>query len=147
MTDAVITEPTGHRSASYRMRRLIYVSTSQIGDDPGELDRIVEYSRVRNEQAGITGMLWFNGTSFIQVLEGDHGVVDETLRRIRIDVRHTDLRIIADRDVTTRMFGDWAMRQANHNADCVEQTAFLVGYAGKECPKLARGILEIIAAS
>lgn len=147
MTDVINLEPTGHCSASYRMRRLIYVSTSQIGGDQGELDRIVEYSRVRNEQAGITGMLWFDGTNFIQVLEGDHNVVDETLRRIRIDARHKDVRLIADRDVTTRMFGDWAMRKANHDADCIEQTAFLVGYVGNECPKMARGILEIIAES
>ena len=97
MIDVVVTELTGHCSASYRMRRLIYLSTSQIGDDPAELDRIIEYSRVRNEQAGITGMLWFNGTKFVQVSEGCHDVVDETLHRIRIDVRHTDFRLIPNR--------------------------------------------------
>lgn len=147
LIDVVVTEPTGHCSASYRMRRLIYLSTSQIGDDPGEIDRIVECSRIRNEQAGITGMLWFNGTNFAQVLEGCHDVVDETLHRIRIDVRHTDFRLIADRDVTTRMFSNWAMRRADDNADCIEKTAFLVGYARRECPKMAREILEIISTS
>lgn len=57
------------------------------------------------------------------------------------------IRLIADRDVTTRMFSNWAMRRADDNADCIEKAAFLVGYARRECSKMAREILEIISTS
>lgn len=91
-------------------------------------------------------MLWFDKVNFVQVLEGDYNVVDELMKRICIDARQTDIKRIYDREVTTRMFGNWAMRQADTKTDCVEETAFLVGSIVKEEPTLARKVVDTVLA-
>ena len=129
------------------MRRLIYISQSRIGSDLEGLGQIVEQSSVRNLEAGITGMLWSDTVHFVQVLEGERDAIGATMNRIRCDPRHSDIDVVADRKVTTRMFGNWGMRRADSEASDADSTAFLVGYAARESPRTARHLIDIISAS
>jgi hypothetical protein len=91
------------------MRRIIYVSRSLIVGNPREIDAIVAASIAWNNTAGVTGMLWFDGASFAQVVEGDPDHVGLTMERIRSDPRHTDIEVLLDRSVLSRQLVD-AMR-------------------------------------
>ena len=104
------------------MRRVIYISRSRIGDDPDELDAIVDRSSASNIVAGITGMLWWDGNNFAQVLEGPHKAVDRAMQRILADIRHTDIAVVLDRAVAGRMFGEWGMRQSDDSVGCIANT-------------------------
>lgn len=86
------------------MHRLIFISRSLVGTDPGALDAIVDRSATLNQRQGITGMLWSDGSSFAQVLEGESQAVAETMNRIRVDRRHTEIEVVLDRPVVQRMF-------------------------------------------
>lgn len=54
-------------------------------------------------------MLLYAHGSFMQVLEGEAEIVDETLARIARDPRHQDLTVIAHHPVASREFATWAM--------------------------------------
>lgn len=104
------------------MRRIIYISRSRIGNDTDKLDAIVGRSSAINAVAGITGMLWWDGANFAQVLEGPHQAVGQAMQRISSDIRHTDIAVVFDRAVAGRMFGEWGMRQSDDSVGCIANT-------------------------
>jgi hypothetical protein len=71
---------------------------------------IAEAAAQRNLRVSLTGLLLYTPSHFVQVLEGDHDAIDETLLRIRSDPRHTHVVIIDDREVASREFRAWGMR-------------------------------------
>ena len=128
------------------MRRLIYVSRSLIDADAATLDAMVERASIRNAADNISGMLWFDGANFAQVLEGEHDRVGETIQRIIGDPRHTDCGIVLDREVTTRAFGQWGMTQPDDGPQSLASTAFLVGVSLAERGDAARRLHDIVVA-
>jgi hypothetical protein len=136
----------GHRLVPYLMRRIIYISRSLTGGNLAKLDAIVAESIVWNTTAGITGMLWSDGTNFAQVIEGGHDEVGATMNRIRADPRHTDIEMVLDRPILSRQFGNWAMRRADDGEASTPSTTFLLGFALGERTASAKRLYEIIIA-
>jgi hypothetical protein len=89
--------------------RLIYVSRVSRHVRLADVEAIVSAAATRNTANGITGMLVYTPSHFLQVLEGDEAVISETLSRIRRDGRHSDVRVVDSRQVAGRQFQDWAM--------------------------------------
>jgi len=79
------------------MYRIIYHSKALIGADLGQVEAIIARSIAWNGANGITGMLWFDGKNFAQVLEGDAVALHVVLDNIRVDRRHTDVEVVLDR--------------------------------------------------
>ena len=129
------------------MRRIIYISKAAIGADSDQLEIIVTESVAWNKAVGVTGMLWFDGARFAQVLEGDHDAVGVTMDRIRRDRRHSDIEIVLDRQIAHRMFATWAMMRANDSESAVISTSFLVGFARSLHTEAGRRLYEIALAS
>lgn len=128
------------------MRRLVYISRSLIDSDVASLDAMVRQSSARNTSVGITGMLWFDGANFAQVLEGEHDRVGELMQRIEQDARHTDLQIVVDREVNGRAFGHWGMIQPDDGPESMASTAFLVGLSMAQRGPVAERLHDIIVA-
>lgn len=129
------------------LRRVIYISRSVIGADPKGIAAIVSSSIRWNAEVKVTGMLWADGNSFAQVLEGDLHEVDLTMDRIRADRRHTEIDVLLDRAVLSRQFGDWSMRQAGDDAASAHGTTFMIGFAMGERTSSAQRLYEIVMAS
>lgn len=94
------------------MYQLIYRSTYRMGriDSPLQLLReILKVSAERNRAAGITGFLLFDGTTFVQILEGEKDAVLSTYKRIAADERHRDVSVIEEAEIGGRDFDRWAM--------------------------------------
>jgi hypothetical protein len=91
------------------MRQYLYTSRSiEFCREPA-LDAILEVSRHNNALEGLSGLLWADGTSFLQVLEGDDQAVSSLIDRLIKDPRHRDMVPLVDRKIETREFGYWAM--------------------------------------
>lgn len=91
------------------MRQLLYISTSTqavIGD---HLSTILTQSRRNNPIYALTGLLWTDGSRFLQVLEGDHDALQSTFDRIRNDPRHRAVVVLHDRQIAQRTFAAWSM--------------------------------------
>lgn len=91
------------------MLQLIYISTPRGVVSAAELQRILLISRRNNARDGITGLLFFDGTRFLQALEGEEDVVADAFERIRADVRHMGVVTLSRREIEAREFGPWAM--------------------------------------
>lgn len=104
------------------MRQLLYVSTKS-PDASVSVGNILITSRRNNDAVGVTGLLYTDGTRFLQVLEGERPTVDATFDRIKADFRHQAIVILSDREVTRREFGNWAMahRLLTESADSLDQ--------------------------
>ena len=71
---------------------------------------ILETSRRNNAAAEITGVLFCNARTFVQVLEGPEQSVSATLTRIVADNRHFDVKVLWRGTVAERLFPGWYMR-------------------------------------
>ena len=91
------------------MKRLIYCSQATHDFGPEELVELLEQARGRNMGDGLSGMLLYCSQSFLQMLEGDDEAVDATYARVEADDRHTNVRLLMNAQVATRLFPDWSM--------------------------------------
>lgn len=114
------------------MRQLIYISTVARDAVPMHSGQILKKSQDNNARDGVTGLLYFDGKRFLQVLEGDAAAVARTYGRIKRDPRHRAVVILSDRAVETRDFGDWSMAWKEPGADAadfIDRVARLVDLA------------------
>jgi len=91
------------------MKRIIYASQASFDVSPEELVALLETSRARNQDAGLSGMLLYSAQSFLQLLEGEEDALATTYARIRADDRHTNLRLLMAEEVAAPLFPDWTM--------------------------------------
>ena len=91
------------------LTQIVYASAAAKGFDVLELPAILESARRRNAELSVTGMLLFEGTSFLQVLEGESEVIDALFERIRADRRHTRVVLLLREPLASRSFGEWTM--------------------------------------
>ena len=98
------------------MRQLLYISSKTRGPSV-DLAAILSQSRRNNAAVAVTGLLYSDGTRFLQVLEGEPDAIETTFQRIKRDPRHKAVVILSDRNVTVREFGGWSMaHQQPHEA-------------------------------
>ena len=91
------------------MLQLVYVSTAAPGVDEKMVSAILARSRANNARNLLTGLLYFDGGRFMQVLEGAPERIEETYARITADPRHRALVVVSRRTIAAREFGNWAM--------------------------------------
>jgi hypothetical protein len=94
------------------LSRLVYVSTANPELMLSDLDAILDTARARNEVAGLTGLLLFNGFNFMQLLEGPPAGLDPVFASICRDLRHSGVVRVFSGTGETRVFPDWAMGYA-----------------------------------
>ncbi len=93
------------------MRQIIYtsVTTTVSGRALDDCSAILRVASARNGLDGITGLLYTEAPNFLQVIEGPEESVAELMLSLRGDPRHRDIRVLIDREVEEREFGDWTM--------------------------------------
>ena len=93
--------------------RLMYASRAVPSIDQDALLAILRQSKLRNPDAGITGVLCFSEGIFLQVLEGGRSTVNQLYNRIVADPRHTQVELMSYREIGERRFAGWSMGQVN----------------------------------
>ncbi|MEM6546831.1 MAG: BLUF domain-containing protein [Pseudomonadota bacterium] len=90
------------------LTRLVYYSQR---NPSASLDmrELIRKCHRNNSAMNITGILHYNGTAFLQVLEGGRAEVSSTYHRIAADTRHINIILIGCMDVRERMFPTWSM--------------------------------------
>jgi len=89
--------------------QVVYASRP-FGFDSSVLSNILIDARRANARDDITGALIARQDLYLQLLEGPEGKVREAYARIAADDRHLEVTPLVDRQVDTRMFPGWAMR-------------------------------------
>ncbi|MEB3311555.1 MAG: BLUF domain-containing protein [Snowella sp.] len=111
--------------------RLIYCSQASSEISRYDLKDILETSQKNNQATGITGLLYYEDSKFLQILEGDHRQVNQTYHRILRDPRHHDPLLIECLPVQKREFEVWSMQGIHTDDLATEQIrTFLLKYSG-----------------
>lgn len=87
----------------------IYISQAVGEPSEDDLFDLLEQCRRNNVKKGLSGMLMYGEGTYLQCLEGEPADVDELLKTIDADPRHTALKIIRRVEITSRQFTDWSM--------------------------------------
>ena len=91
------------------LKSLTYTSLARLDLESGDVEAIHRTAREVNALEGITGLLIFNGTHFLQIIEGAPDAIDDLLERLRRDPRHSGIEVRDERPVEARSFPDWSM--------------------------------------
>lgn len=98
-----------------KLIRLIYISRSSlqaiehVDIEPG-IARILTISRINNRKNGLVGVLYFGNGCFFQCLEGPQEKVDALYERLKLDKRHSDLKLLSRQDISSLSFSQWDMK-------------------------------------
>lgn len=102
------------------LKSLTYTSLARIDLSAEDLHDIHRAARELNAIDGITGLLVFNGTHFLQIVEGAEDAIDDLLDRLRRDPRHSAIEVRDERMVDARSFPDWSMELVRVSASYFE---------------------------
>lgn len=86
-----------------------YTSLAALDLDERQLRDIQAAARDLNGIDGISGLLIFNGTHFLQWIEGPPLAIDDLMARLRRDPRHSAVEVREERLTNDRLFGGWSM--------------------------------------
>jgi len=92
--------------------RLLYASRA-VDTSPEAIEAILSQSRQHNPTCGITGILCYGGSIFLQAIEGGRMAVSELYGHIQRDPRHKDVVLLDYEEISERRFGGWTMGQVN----------------------------------
>ena len=104
------------------LKSLTYTSLAKLDLSADDLHAIHRTAQELNSIDGITGLLVFNGTHFLQIIEGADPAIDDLLARLRRDPRHSGLEVRDERKVESRSFPDWSMELVRVKASYFEAT-------------------------
>lgn len=94
------------------LRAIAYTSVAFEGIEASDIDRILAAATSFNKVAGVTGVLMFDGTRFLQYFEGPEDGVDSVYQRVLNARSHLFLRELARGSVHARCFPRWTMASA-----------------------------------
>lgn len=89
--------------------QLIYVSQPTIEFVDEALLDILKIAQIENHKQRISGLMVYHNGKFMQLLEGDEINVKNLFAKIQRDTRHTDIKVLLERDSAKRCFSTWAM--------------------------------------
>ena len=92
-----------------------YVSSAKKLLSAEELTTLLETCRRHNEALGITGALLYQDGNFMQVLEGEQGVVEELYDAIAADPRHRNVISLVRGTTPEPQFANWSMAFADRS--------------------------------
>ena len=90
---------------------LFYTSKSKKFFDDQMMLELLEKSRDLNTSKGLTGLLLYKSSVFLQYIEGPEKEVLELFKKIQSDPRHTDVKLISKGNLSEnkRIFDHWSM--------------------------------------
>jgi hypothetical protein len=100
-------------SPEARLGRVIYRSHSRLPDAADEqipaVAEILRVARRNNAASGLTGVLLFDGTTFMQAIEGEIGQLETLYEEIACDPRHEDIEVIEFKPIAARDYSSFPM--------------------------------------
>ena len=129
-----------------RFKSLTYTSLARAELSTAEVSAIYQTARHLNVLDGITGLLVYNGRNFLQVVEGAESAIDDLVRRLRADPRHSALNVEDERYIEPREFPQWAMEFARVDVDHPDARTDILGRLPRSLPDKVRSKLANLIA-
>lgn len=101
---------------THLLQRIIYSSIAAKTTTYETVLGILTQAIAANKTLNITGMLVFNGTYFLQYIEGEMDVLTALFNNISADTRHHSITLIDQSPIEQRIFGAWNMGYINSSS-------------------------------
>ena len=124
-----------------QLKTLTYTSWARAGLRPDEVDTILSSAKINNPLDGITGVLIFNGTAFMQILEGSEEAIDGLTSRLVSDPRHSNMSIRDRRLIEKRSFPNWSMAYLRLETGEFQGQDEIVKALSRDLPQPVRNIV------
>lgn len=95
------------------LHQIVYFSQPTRSMPLSEVRELLIKAQINNHFNDVTGLLLFDGDSFVQVLEGPRDKVMALFKKIERDPRHTKFTTLMEREIPQRDFGQWSMGLAH----------------------------------
>ncbi|WP_438971549.1 diguanylate phosphodiesterase [Methylophaga sp.] len=92
-----------------QLYQLIYKSTATRPFSEHELSQLLKCCQYNNAQVNVTGVLLYDGTHFLQVLEGRFSVLNKLIGKIESDQRHASIVTLIKEPIVKREYVNWSM--------------------------------------
>ena len=129
-----------------RLDRLVYRSVAAM---PTEallpLAELLGEAQRNNERAGLTGALAVHDGRFLQVVEGDPGLLDQLHLRLERDRRHRDIEVLDRRPIERRAFDTWSMASARITPSLAPEMDLLMAETTPSPDRIVGLMLESVA--
>ncbi len=89
--------------------RLTYTSRRDPAFNSVQIIDILQACKRNNPLQGITGILFFDNSNFLQRLEGTESGVKALVEKLKQDDRHGDFQVLEEGPMTQRQFKLWSM--------------------------------------
>jgi len=80
-----------------------------------DLFYLLAHARENNAKLGLSGIVIYDRGHFFQWLEGNDEPLGRVWNAIRADPRHTDVQVLIDQQIPTRLFAGWSMQFAHRD--------------------------------
>ncbi|MBV8685116.1 MAG: BLUF domain-containing protein [Alphaproteobacteria bacterium] len=107
------------------LKTLTYTSRASIDIKARDVLDIHQIALELNALDGITGLLAFDGTRFLQILEGAPEAIDDLMARLHADRRHSAIEIRHEQAIARRSFPEWSMQLVRVSAGYLRARAEL----------------------
>ena len=91
------------------LSHLVYTSNRKRNCTDSEIDHILNSCKKNNPSLGITGVLLYSQSKFIQYMEGDSKEMSAFYEKIKGDTRHENVRMISYGPIKKKAFPSWHM--------------------------------------
>lgn len=115
----------GFTTTGMAIHQIIYHSTATRELSEAELGRLVSQAQIYNYSESITGILFYDGGHFLQLLEGQQESLERLYACIMEDPRHTRVVTLFNGCAPKRLFSNWSMGVSQPTAAAMER---LTGY-------------------
>ncbi len=95
---------------------LIYRSKAKGPVNWESLKNIMQQSQDKNSASDLTGMLFYSGQIFLQILEGDQAQINRVYSDICKDDRHENIELLVFCPINKRHFSNWNMRLIQYSS-------------------------------
>lgn len=125
------------------LRAIGYVSQATQPWDRSSVEAMVSAAAAFNLQAGVTGVLFFDGIRYLQYIEGPEDGLEIAYSRVRASGLHSDVMELARGHVGRRLMPYWSMRwllaDPSHTRTMVgaDWTGFVLSPSRKTAPETA----------
>ena len=116
----VVTSGPDFANGSTGLAAVVYRSVADRNLGTRRLGDLLEAARSRNAREGLSGLLLYDGTHFLQWLEGPTDALHRVWSSIQADRRHEQVELIGRPQLPVRLFRGWDMGLAGRSRSIAE---------------------------
>jgi hypothetical protein len=81
-----------------------YLSTANKDLNQDEVAELLDITEIRNNNAGVNGLLIYSDGNFFEVIEGEETKIKELFENIKEDPRHRNIMIVFEKKIDKPLF-------------------------------------------